>query len=157
LLETDQTLGRQGSPTLYEVMMFRATGEYDRPYLLFVRENEVESTELKCPCGMILSPVAPGEIITYDEHGTRLVFDIAYGCLPNGVTVIGVIDKASDCFPQEDRLTARLLLDPYTEDDEVQVESVVLTLIIPEEEGHCAMCGSELEEEECETEDSDPS
>lgn len=134
--------------------MFRATGRDGLSYLAFIQEEETGSRELKCPCGLTISPVAPGEMITYDEHGTRLIFDIAYGCLPNGVTVIGVIDKHYDCFPPEDRLTARILLDPYLEEDEIEVENVTLTLIIPEEEGICPICGSDIKEkEECETED----
>lgn len=101
--------------------------------LIFEAETvEEQPTSICFSNGNIISPVCDAQLILHTpDYEDATVLDAVYGCLPNGTVVIaihsGVIpDSVVDA---EGLIIARVILDPYCDEDEHIVEDVVLNLL----------------------------
>ena len=75
-----------------------------------------------------ISPVADAQILLYGPDGEVTVHQAIYGCLPNQTIVIGVKDEPFRLDWYDDQFNARIILDPFTDDDDHIVEDVALKL-----------------------------
>jgi hypothetical protein len=112
--------------------------------LAIITLDVAEGTDLeriKTPCGVVVSPAAPAEVILRDESCRDLVYDASYGQLPDGTIVVAVHDD-SGTFPlDQDQVRVRVVLDAYQDAD----EPWVLDAQPVAWGGGCPICG-ELDE-----------
>lgn len=80
-------------------------------------DEGVPLRKIETPCDVVISPAAPAQVILREEDGRDLVFDAAYGSLPDGAVVVAVKND-SGTFPEATSLRVRVILDPYQAGDE---------------------------------------
>src|SRR5262249_24952604 len=101
-------------------MMLRGTGRKSSAITILpsAEADDAPGRQVRTPCGVVVSPVAKGEVILYQDDGVRLVFTADYGSLPNSDLVVCVRDEAG-VFPAPEgaeEVALRVLLDPYGDD-----------------------------------------
>jgi len=122
-------------------MMLRGTGFRSSANTILTSAEPDDATvrQIRTPCGVVVSPVAAGEVILYQDDGDRLVFTADYGSLPNSDVVVCVRDEAG-VFPTPEgpeELTLRVVLDPYGDDDETDSVKGTFRRVTDE----CPVCG----------------
>lgn len=93
--------------------------------------------QIETPCGVIVSPVVPAQVIVRDRDLPPIVFDAVHGKLPDGSSVIGILNESGAWRDTAEELTVRIISDPYQKSDCHHVfdtEVVIWT-------GGCPICG----------------
>jgi hypothetical protein len=84
--------------------------------LVLVVLDVAEGATLKrinTPCGVVIAPASHAQVILSQDDLKDMVYDAAYGQLPDGTIVVGVKND-SGTFPEDEMsLKVRVVLDPY--------------------------------------------
>jgi len=91
--------------------------EVDVALLVLDAEEGKPLRKIETPCGVVISPAAHAHVILCQEDDRDLVYDAAYGSLPDG-TIVVAVKNDSGTFPEGTSVNVRLILDPYQQGDE---------------------------------------
>lgn len=108
------------------------TGESEYGYFQFCAiESNSEALDGILIDNTLVSPIVKTEVIFYDLDSKPVVFCGYSGCLPNGTVIVALF---TDELPKEHGVwTARVIRDPYSENDDFIVDEIFVTYEDPTE------------------------
>jgi hypothetical protein len=114
--------------------MYGAQGDGCDLYLTSIEGWEGEDLPLAVEFddGLILSPLCPAQVIFFTPESQSLnVAEAVYGCLPNGEVIVVLINDLvpDEAIDTDNTVGARVILDPFTDEDDHVVEDVVFNLL----------------------------